>query len=1528
MKKINKRLINFFLILFFFFAGASFVNADTIIGDVTVTVLPTVTTSPVSSITQTTATSGGNVTNDGGSAVTERGIVWNTSTGPTISNNKIINGTGTGSFTSNLTGLTTGTTYYLRAYATSSIGTSYGDNVSFQTSAIEKKNLSLTQSGTGSGVISASPISCGAGCSDYQYNPDQVVTLSATPNINSTFSGWSGNSDCWDGALTMDVDKSCTATFVKKTYSVYLYPGPGGSVSSNVQTVDYGGTATFTITPNSGYKIQSVTGCSVSLSGSYETGLTANVYNVTSSCNMSAYFIQMTGSLSSNPSCTIGYSSSTCDINLGWAINNPIGNETKITANGFSDMLVSSSFEASQSGSKAISIPEGTTIFYLYNNSILLATSTATATKLAPVVPTVTTSSVSSITQTTAIGGGTTVSDGGSTVTQAGLVWSTLSNPTISNNLGKTYNGWASGGPWTSNITGLSMGTTYHVRSYATNSIGTSYGADISFTTQAPLNCTSTPWGNMINGTSNTAYLYSSVSYPSSCTPQVRTCTNGVLSGTYTNPSCSVNPILPTVVTQSCSTLTNTSIRSYGGVNSNGGGTVTQAGIIWDTSSNPTENLSTKTSHYNWADYSAWSDDITGLSDNTTYYIRAYAKNEAGTSYGSSISCKTLSIPVITNIITKNITQTGATIEGTLSHLGDPKATSTGSSYGLSESTLSNTITNTFSGSQPITISRILTGLTPNTKYYFNIFATNTMGTGSGANSFTTLPLPSGSLTPNPSSCTITTGNSSCSINLGWELFNPETIPTSITATGFSVNVSNSLSAYQSGTQLITIPYTNSPKTFYLYNNSRLLDEVTISSVCNIPTDKWNGSICVPNTHTVTASTVNLSVTGGTNSGGTITPISKVANYSEKISLTITPDVTNGYYLYSVGGTCGGTLSGNIYTTNPVTTDCTVIANFKINNYNLSVSKIGTGTGSINFSPVGVSCGNDCYSYDHSSSVTLTAVPNSTDSFFEGWTGCDSVNVNGQCVLNIKSIRNVTSKFTKVEIGVTPSPMTYNIVENGNVSVSFSYTTTTNTEEPPECTLLDSNQNELNGIYKQSSPILHLTPQSPGSYGYFIKCRDMEKHDMSIISGKIIVNVIGVSVFANTPYNKNPGESISFVYTSNTNPQILLGMDPSIINGTECRLLDFNKNILVPESAYQLYGPIIYNAPNTAPGSYGYYVECRNRILTTAKNYSGLITVNTFCPALTIWDEETKKCTSPTGTLTATPNTCEINEWESSCNSSTKLNWSVKNPISVPVAITSNGMSDINLTTNLTTPQSGIKYATVKNAGPHTFYLYNSSIELANAQVNASCKNGTTWDIENMRCEPPTGYIGSSGCNIAVNKSNCDVSINWNTRNPLSGIESIIKTPTETGSTIGSGNNGTIYNYNIDLGSTNFFLMYNGKKLAESSSIASCANKTHWEGGVCKLNNPEIASFEAIPSTVFLGQSFTLKWDADPDLSTFCTGTGTGFEGSHTQQMSGKLILTPLVTTEYSLTCGRTDGTPNVVKKLIVKVVELDIQEN
>jgi hypothetical protein len=95
---------------------------------------PVITTNNTSQILNSTATSGGNISSDGGTPIISKGVVWSTTSNPTVNlTTKTIDGTSTGSFSSSLTNLTANTTYFIRAYATNAVGTAYGNEQTFKT---------------------------------------------------------------------------------------------------------------------------------------------------------------------------------------------------------------------------------------------------------------------------------------------------------------------------------------------------------------------------------------------------------------------------------------------------------------------------------------------------------------------------------------------------------------------------------------------------------------------------------------------------------------------------------------------------------------------------------------------------------------------------------------------------------------------------------------------------------------------------------------------------------------------------------------------------------------------------------------------------------------------------------------------------------------------------------------------------------------------------------------------------------------------------------------------------------------------------------------------------------------------------------------------------------------------------------------------------------------------------------------------------------------------------------------------------
>jgi M6 family metalloprotease-like protein len=136
-------------------------------------VIPTLSTTALTSITYNSASSGGNITDDGGASITARGVCWSTTQNPTTSNSKTTDGTDTGSFSSSITGLSPNTKYYVRAYATNSIGTAYGEQIEFKT---KKADTILIALFSGWNMISSNII---------PQKPDlmQNITSSITGNL-------------------------------------------------------------------------------------------------------------------------------------------------------------------------------------------------------------------------------------------------------------------------------------------------------------------------------------------------------------------------------------------------------------------------------------------------------------------------------------------------------------------------------------------------------------------------------------------------------------------------------------------------------------------------------------------------------------------------------------------------------------------------------------------------------------------------------------------------------------------------------------------------------------------------------------------------------------------------------------------------------------------------------------------------------------------------------------------------------------------------------------------------------------------------------------------------------------------------------------------------------------------------------------------------------------------------------------------------------------------------------------------------
>ncbi|MEI7489823.1 MAG: fibrobacter succinogenes major paralogous domain-containing protein [Bacteroidota bacterium] len=208
-----------------------------------------------------------------------------------------------------------------------------------------------------------------------------------------------------------------------------------------------------------------------------------------------------------------------------------------------------------------------------------------TTLKLAPVV---TTDSVRNITATWAKCSGNVTSEGTSAVTAKGICWGTSHSPAISGD--HTVDG-SGGGVFTSTVTPLNPATVYYIRAYATNSIGTSYGTELSFTSGA------------------------------------------------------LQP--PSVTTDSVNNIGQTAASCYGDVISEGTSAVTARGFCWGTSHNPAVAGNHTT---NGSGGGVFTGNIQGLSSGTVYYVRAYATNTTGTSYGLELSFTTAGPETVTDI--------------------------------------------------------------------------------------------------------------------------------------------------------------------------------------------------------------------------------------------------------------------------------------------------------------------------------------------------------------------------------------------------------------------------------------------------------------------------------------------------------------------------------------------------------------------------------------------------------------------------------------------------------------------------------------------------------------------------------------------------------------------------------------------------------------------------------------------------------------------------------------------------------------
>lgn len=288
-------------------------------------------------------------------------------------------------------------------------------------------------------------------------------------------------------------------------------------------------------------------------------------------------------------------------------------------------------------------------------------------------LPLLTTSQPVALSPTTAYGGGTISSEGAAPVTQRGVCWSTFPNPTLANNYTIDGSGL---GTFNSSVFPLLPSTTYYIRAYATNSFGTAYGNSFSIATSNP---------------------------------------SGVGS-------------IPTVTTSNVNYTDGLTAICGGNITADGGLAVIARGVCWAIGTTPTINNSFT---LDGAGAGSFNSTITNLLPNTNYFVRAYATNNAGTSYGVTYSMTTFGLPSVTTFSVSNISAGSANAAGTVNNDGGSTVTSRG--FCWSTNTTPTTNDNIISigsgiGSYNGTAQILLLGTT----YYLRAFATNGIGTSYG----------------------------------------------------------------------------------------------------------------------------------------------------------------------------------------------------------------------------------------------------------------------------------------------------------------------------------------------------------------------------------------------------------------------------------------------------------------------------------------------------------------------------------------------------------------------------------------------------------------------------------------------------------------------------------------------------------------------------------------------------------------------------------------------------------------------------
>ena len=506
--------------------------------------LGSVTTSTMSYVGVNSAVGGGNVTSDGGGSILARGVCWSTSNPPYVTDSHTNEGTAVGAFNSNISGLNPGTTYYLRAYVTNSVGTAYGSVVNFTTENGGTPVLPTVTTGSVTDILPYTATFHGnvvynGGTAlmarGFVYGPAHNPTLEDNFTVDGITQGtFSSTVTNLSATMTYYVRAYATnsvGTVYGEEVSFVSSTTPPAVTTNEVTSISYTSAACGGDVPFSGGAAVSAKGLCYGLTehptindnvipggagvGSFIGNLTGLIANTT-------YYVRAyaTNSVGTNygeervfstlsyaiPTVTavaptdITYYTFTCGGNVTDEGSYPVTSRGICYSTAPMPTLADN-YESLGSGTGTFSttifgLSPSTTYYiraYAINQVGMSYSEQMTVTTLANTKPEVATLSASGLGKCI----GNITSTGGLAITDRGFCYSTYPNPTIVENFVSVGGGE---GQFTAMLPNMVDGTTYFVRAYATNMLGTSYGQQVSFTYRCGDSFTVTDYdGNVYN---------------------------------------------------------------------------------------------------------------------------------------------------------------------------------------------------------------------------------------------------------------------------------------------------------------------------------------------------------------------------------------------------------------------------------------------------------------------------------------------------------------------------------------------------------------------------------------------------------------------------------------------------------------------------------------------------------------------------------------------------------------------------------------------------------------------------------------------------------------------------------------------------------------------------------------------------------------------------------------------------------------------------------------------------------------------